>query len=84
MINNKFGLDNAFQEILHRIENLINEGSSWIIESIQSHYINISTYIPLLGSSYVNLPAKLKNSKKWLINVKNDAQKCFYGVILDI
>ena len=64
MINHKFSLENAFQEILYRIDNWINEGSGWIVELIESQYINVSTYRPLPGSSYVKLPAKLRSSKK--------------------
>ena len=59
------------------IDNWINGGSSWIVELIESQYINISTYRPLSGSSYVQLPAELKSSKKGLINIKNNDQKCF-------
>ena len=77
MINHKFSLENAFQEILYRIDNWINEGSGWIVELIESQYINISTYRPLSGSSYVKLPAELKSLKKGIINIKNNAQKCF-------
>ena len=47
VINHKFILENAFQEILHRIDNWINEVSGWIVELIESQYINISTYRPL-------------------------------------
>ena len=47
VINHKFGLDNSFQEILYRIENWISEGSGWIVELIESQYINISTYRPI-------------------------------------
>ena len=36
VINYKFSLENAFQEILYRIDNWINEGSGWIVESIES------------------------------------------------
>ena len=53
MIHHKFALENAFQEILYRIDNWINKGSGWIGELIESQYINISTYRPLSGSSYV-------------------------------
>ena len=77
MINHKFSLENAFQEILHRIDNWINEGSGWIAELIKSEYINISTYRPLSGSSYEKLPAELRSLKKGLINIKNNDQKCF-------
>ena len=33
----------------------INNGSDWIIELIESQYINISTYRPLSGSFYMDL-----------------------------
>ena len=53
VINRKFSLKNAFQEILYMIDNWINEGSVWIVELIESQYINISIYRPLSESSYV-------------------------------
>ena len=62
--NKRFKLQNAFQEILYRIDCWINEGSGWIIESIESQYINILTYRPLLGNSYIDLPIELKSKKK--------------------
>ena len=64
IINHRFKLESSFQEILYMIDNWINEGSGWMIESIESQYINISTYRPLSGSSYIDLPAELKNPKK--------------------
>ena len=64
MITHKFGLENAFQEILYRIHNWINDGSGWVAELIESRYINISSYRPLSGSSVVELPAELRNKKK--------------------
>ena len=39
----------------------INKGSGWIVESIESQYINISTYQPLSGSSYISLPVELRS-----------------------
>ena len=63
-VNHRFKLESSFQEILYMIDNWINEGSGWMIESIESQYINISTYRPLSGSSYIDLPAELKNPKK--------------------
>ena len=56
IINHKYKLDQSFQEILFRIDAWINEGSGWIIESIESQYINTSAYQPLVGSSYIDLP----------------------------
>ena len=49
-------LDKSFQEILYRIDAWINKRCGWIIELIESQYINISTYRPLGGSSYIDLP----------------------------
>ena len=64
IINNRFKLRHAFQEILYTIDAWINKGSGWIIESTESQYINISTHRPLVGSSYIDLPIKLKHPKK--------------------
>ena len=64
VINHKLSFKNAFQEILYRIDNFINEGSGWIVELICSKYVNISTYWPLSRSSYVKLPAELRSLKK--------------------
>ena len=54
-------LGKSFQEVLYRIDNWINEGSGWKIESINGEYVNISFYSPLMGSTYIELPDKLKN-----------------------
>ena len=65
------------QEILNVIDKWVSEGSGWVIDRIDGHYINVTTYQPLHGSSYLELPAKFRNSKKGLINVKNKDNKCF-------
>ena len=75
--SHKYELDKCFEEILYSIDNWINEGSSWIIESIDGEYVNISVYSPLTGSTYIELPEKLKNPMKGLINIKNNDNKCF-------
>ena len=74
VINNRFELGKSFQEILYRVDAWINNGSGWIIESIESQYINISTYKPLLGSSYIKLPTELDHPRKGLINIRNEDQ----------
>ena len=75
--SDKYGLDRFFQEILCRIVNWINEGSGWIIESIEAQYVNISIYSRLSGSTYIELPDTLKNPTRGLINIKNNDNKCF-------
>ena len=77
MINHGFKLENPFQEILYMIDVWINNGSDWNVESIESQYINISTYGPLSGRFYMDLPVELKSPRNGLINIKNKDQKCF-------
>ena len=77
VINHRFRLENSFQKILYIIDVWINKGSGWNVESIESQYINISTCRTLSGSSYMDLPVKLRSPRKRLINIKNKDQKCF-------
>ena len=63
IINNRFKLEHVFQEILYRIDVWINKRSGWVIGSIESQYLNISTYRPLVRSSYIDLPIELKHPR---------------------
>ena len=47
VINLKYDLNKSFQEVLYRIDNWINEGFGWVIESVDAEYVNISIYSPL-------------------------------------
>ena len=81
---NKYGLNKSFQKVLYRIDKWINEWSAWIIEYIDGEYINISICYPLSGSIYIELPNKLKKSKRdWLI-LKTMIRNSLFGVIWDI
>ena len=70
-------IDKSFEEILYRINNWINEGSGWIVDSILSEYLNVSKCAPLFGSSFIELFGELRHPKKGLINIKNKDNKCF-------
>ena len=70
-------LNMSRQEILNVIDKWVSEGSGWVIERIDSHYINVTLYKPLNGSSYIELPTELRNPKKGLINMKNKDDECF-------
>ena len=65
------------QEILNMIAQWVSEGLGWAIDHIDSHYINVTLYKPLNGSSYMELPMELRNPKKGLINIKNKDDECF-------
>ena len=77
VIGNKLKLDLSFQEMIYRLENLISHGSGWIVEEIISQYLNLSSYLPLKGSTYIKLPKELNHPMKGLINIKNNDNKRF-------
>ena len=54
VINHRSRLENSVQEILYMIDVWINNGSDWIVESIESQYINISVRT-LSRSFYMDL-----------------------------
>ena len=57
VIHHKLGLENAFQEILYRIDNWVNEGSGWIVKlslntltfQLIDHYQEVLVYNYLLN-----------------------------------
>ena len=77
VIGDKFKLDHCFNEIIDRLENWISHGSGWIVEEIISQDLNLSSYLPLSGSTYLELLAELQHPMKGLINIKNNDNKCF-------
>ena len=70
-------LQMSIETILNKIASWISEGSGWTIQSVDNHYLNIVKYQPIRGSSYIQLPAELRNSAKGLINLKNKDNECF-------
>ena len=75
--SNKFKLNQSFQYTTYRLENWLSNGSGWIVEEIINQFLNVSSYLPLSGSTYIKLPNKLRHPMKGLINIKNDDNKCF-------
>ncbi len=78
---NEIIMDNIYNKLLENIGNYQREGSGWILEGINSCEVNISKYTPLRGSSYIDLPIKIKN-KQCCLNVKNKDNECFKWAIL--
>ena len=70
-------LNMSRQEILNVIDKWVSESSGWVIDRIDSDYLNITLYKPLNGSSYIKLPMDLRNTMKGLINIKNEDNECF-------
>ena len=84
VINQRYPLNDSFEEILNLWDIWINVGSGWVIDKIEGWYITIANYEPLLGGSYISLQIALNNSMKGLINPKNKDHKCFSGVMLGL
>ena len=70
-------IDKGIERILELIAVWLSEGSGWGFESVKLHIINIVSYFPLRGTSYIQLPEELRNSMKGLINPKNEDNRCF-------
>ena len=64
--NQRYPLNDSFEEILNKQDIWINEGSGWAIYPIDGLHNNSSNYEPLSGSSYIQLPENLRNSDKKL------------------
>ena len=70
-------LQSSAEQILNKIAQWISEGSGWVIQSIDNHYLNIVKYKPVKGSSYLKLPIELQHQNKGLINLQNKENECF-------
>ena len=70
-------LQSSKQQILNMIAQWVSEGSGWTIQSVDNHYLNIVQYQPMKGSSYIKLTQELRNSRRGLINMKNEDNECF-------
>ena len=81
VVGDKFKLNQCFNEIIYRLENWISHGSRWIVEEIINQYLNLSSYLPLSGSTYIKLPDELKHAMKGLINIQNNDNNVFCDVM---
>ncbi len=68
--------DKMKQTALESMANFQRQGSNWVFRSIQHLDIHTMKYDPLKGSSYIPLPKYLE-TKKAIINMKNEDNECF-------
>lgn len=74
-------LNTCIEAIMKKIEEYQRNSSGWIYQFIDTFYVNIASYQPLKGSSYVELPSELKLSHA-CVNIKNTDNKCFKWCLL--
>lgn len=63
-------------KVLDSVSKYQKEGSGWTVGSVVSLQLHLTKYLPLKGSSYVDLPKPLME-KKAIVNVQNKDQSCF-------
>ena len=69
------------EKILEDVEEYNTNGSGWYFKEVLKLEINTIEFNPAKGSSYIDLPARIKN-KKAIVNIKNKDDKCFLWCIL--
>ena len=74
-------LKEAYAQLDKHVDKFTNDGSGWILDNVLSLSVNFSKYTPLKGSSFIVLPKYLQ-TKKAIVNVKNDDQECLKWALL--
>ena len=69
-------VDHSIDELENDIDEYIRNKSGWVFHSNIKNHVNVYQYIPIKGSSFIELPTVIAN-KKTCINIKNNNEKCF-------
>ena len=69
-------IDEAFSKLLKEKSEFQAKGSGWSLSEVIGLELRINKYNPLRGSTYIELPVKIQNTKS-VINVKNNDHYCF-------
>ncbi|XP_074026944.1 uncharacterized protein isoform X2 [Leptinotarsa decemlineata] len=67
---------NIIEPIMKDLEEFQERDSGWALKKVVNLGVNISKFTPQIGSSFIELPGKIRQ-KKACINVKNNDQACF-------
>jgi len=74
----------SISDIDTNIQEYMDKGSGWVVDSIEKLEVRVGKYNPLYGSCNVKLPQKLLK-KQAVINIQNKDEKCFlYAVIVSV
>ncbi|KAG8240274.1 hypothetical protein J437_LFUL018111 [Ladona fulva] len=69
-------VDKSFSKLLKEKSEFQAKGSGWVLSKVLGLELRINKYIPLRGSTYIELPARIKNIKA-VINVNHSDLYCF-------
>ena len=74
--------NNMLDTIEEKIQKLEHaEGTGWRLHSVINLELHTVEWVPLRGSSYIELPKELKD-KNAIINMKNEDNRCFIWCVL--
>ena len=74
-------IHDIIDELNERIANYQREGSGWVFDKIIDFHVSVHKHTPLHGSSYMDIPRDVGNTKA-VINVKNKDNMCFKWSVL--
>ena len=74
-------LNQALPAIQEMLEKWTQRGSGWVVDQVETLWLDIARYQPLRGGSYIPLPAAVRN-KKAVVNIKNKDNHCFWWNII--
>ena len=74
-------MDASMEVLEARMSIFVQAGSGWTLHQNHALIPEMGTYEPLQGSSYIELPKDIHDTKA-LVNIKNDDQQCFKRSIL--
>lgn len=78
-LNEQFGA--AMESVEERLSSFIQSGSGWVLQENHSLQLELTEYSPIEGSSYIQLPKDVYDTKS-IVNVQNEDQECFKWSVL--
>ena len=74
-------LNGALETVAEHMTIFAQAGSGWTLEQNQALILEMTDYQPIGGTSYIELPKDIYDTKS-IVNVKNEDQKCFMWSVL--
>ncbi|KAG8236633.1 hypothetical protein J437_LFUL016466 [Ladona fulva] len=69
-------VEDSYAKLLKEKSEFQAKGSGWALSEVVGLELRINKYTPLRGSTYINLPVKIRYTKS-VVNVKNNDAFCF-------